>query len=164
MKPEAMFINGQYEEVLENILSIQSELPDQILYMQPYSGFAMRKLKATPPSVDKPMKLFLSTTKDLASVWYEAEIVGWADKRSLSTTQREVINRVINALQPGQEGLYDAANGGKGESVNLLFIRRMQKRSTPFSVSQLTKTSDDQPLSENRTQAGGWSYVVLNDA
>ena len=36
MKPNGVFVNGVYEDVLIEILEIQSELPEQILFLQPY--------------------------------------------------------------------------------------------------------------------------------
>ena len=38
MALEALFINGVYESVLEEICRTQSVLPDQILFLQPYSS------------------------------------------------------------------------------------------------------------------------------
>ena len=35
---EALFINGVYEGVLKEILQIQAELPEHIMYLQPDSG------------------------------------------------------------------------------------------------------------------------------
>lgn len=159
MKTQALFINGVYESVLQEILAIQSELPEQILFLQPYKNATMRALRDDPPSVEDPMRLYVSLTDDLPTVRYSAEIVGWNDKRQLSISQRAVLNRIIAALQPGETGLYDAATGQDPESINLLFIRRLEPLNTPFPVGDLIKISDDEPLSDNRTRAGGWSYV-----
>lgn len=158
LKPVALFINGVFEEVLEDILQVQEELPEQIMFLQPYAGNIMQELRKNLPSVESPMRLFVSTTTDLANVHYQAEIVGWEDKRLLTEKKKQVVNRLIAALQVDRE-LYNAAKGGTKESVNLLYIRRLQKLSPPFSVSHLIKDSDEQPLSTARTQAGGWSYV-----
>jgi hypothetical protein len=76
----------------------------------------------------------------------------------LSEAKKKVINRLIGALQVDQE-LYNAAKNGTGESVNLLYIRRLQRLIPPVSVSCLVKVNDDQPLSTARTQSGGWAYV-----
>jgi hypothetical protein len=161
-KHAALFINGIFESVLEEILQMQTILPDQIMFLQPYAEKTIRQLRENPPSVDSPVRLFASTTNDLATIHYQAEIVGWDDKRTLSKESKEVINRLIAALQPGERELYNAAKGGTGESVNLLYVRRLQKISAPFSVAQLRKTSDGEPLSTARTTSGGWSYVELN--
>jgi hypothetical protein len=161
LKPVALFINGVFESVLEEILQVQAELPEQILFLQPYSGNVMRTLRETPPCVESPMRLFISKTDSLATIHYQAEIVCWEDKRELPEARRKVINRVIGALQRDQKDLYDAAKNGTGESVNLLHIRRLQKVPVPFSVAQLRKISDGEGLSTDRTTSGGWSYVEL---
>ena len=161
LKPVALFINGVFESVLVEILKVQADLPEQILFLQPYSGSVMRTLRKTPPCVESPMRLFISKTDSLATIHYQAEIVCWEDKRDLSEAKRQVINRVIGALQPDEKELYNSAKNGTGESVNLLHIRRLQKVPVPFSVEQLLKVSDGKPLSTARTTSGGWSYVEL---
>jgi hypothetical protein len=83
MKTEALFLNGVYEAVLQEILAVQAELPEQIMFLQPYKGEAIAKLRDNPPSVDDPMLLLMSLTGDLPTVHYRAEIVGWDDKRHL---------------------------------------------------------------------------------
>jgi hypothetical protein len=52
MRGEGLFINGVYREVLEEILKVQSELPEHIMYLQPYSGGAITHLRDAPPSVE----------------------------------------------------------------------------------------------------------------
>jgi len=160
LKHEALFINGIYDEVLKEILDVQFALPEHLMYLQPYSSRNMTKLKADPPTVEEPIRLYISITSDLATIRYQAEIVGWEDKRTLSSLKRTVLERVIKALQPGEGTIYDAAKGGSGESVNLLTIRRLQMLDKPFSVTELVKTSNSEPLSDNRSTSGGWSYVV----
>jgi len=163
MRSEALFINGAYEDVLRDILEIQSVLPEQILFLQPYSGRAMVRLRDDPPTIESPMRLFLSTTTDLATVQYTAEIVGWDDKRALSDRKRHILNRIIYCLQQTEGGVYDASRTDEGESVNLLHVRRLQRFESPFSVEHLIKISDGKPVSAGRTTAGGWAYV-RNDA
>ncbi|MBW4660481.1 MAG: hypothetical protein KME15_17550 [Drouetiella hepatica Uher 2000/2452] len=159
LKPIALFINGVFASVLDEILETQSALPEQILFLQPYSGYVIKKLRDDVPSVESPMRLFLSITDDLATIRYQAEIVGWRDKRDLSQDEKQSINRVIAALQKGERELYNDAPSSTGENVNLLYVRRLQKVSSPFSVAQLRKLSDGEPLSTARTTAGGYSYV-----
>lgn len=159
MKQEALFINGIYDQPLREILSIQTELPEQILFLQPYSSNAISRLRDDPPTIDDPMQLFISITNDLATVRYSAEIVGWDDKRNLSEARRRVLSRLVWTLQPSESGLYDASRVEGARSVNLLHIRRLRELKQPFPVSELIKTSDQQPLSEARTTAGGWAYV-----
>jgi hypothetical protein len=76
LKPVALFINGVFESVLEDILQVQDVLPEQIMFLQPYSGKTIQKLRQDRPSVESPMRLFVSTTVDLVNVSYQAEIVG----------------------------------------------------------------------------------------
>ncbi len=158
MRPEALFINGVYESVLQEISQIQFILPEQILFLQPYASKPIVLLQENPPSVDSPMRLFLSLTNDLSHVHYEGEVVGWEDKRLLAEHKRAALTRIIQALQPNEDGLYDASPTGE-KSVNLLYVRRIRKLDAPFSVEQLTKILDEEPLSSGRTTSGGWSYV-----
>ncbi len=159
MRSEALFLNGIYEDVLQEMLKIQSVLPEQILFLQPYSGSAMAKLRDDPPTIDLPMRLFASTTTDLATVSYTAEIVGWDYKRALPYEKRHALNRIIYCLQPGEGGVYDSSPSGDGTSANLLHVRRLQRLAIPFPVNKLIKTSDGKPVSAGRTTAGGWAYV-----
>jgi hypothetical protein len=55
--------------------------------------------------------------------------------------------------------LYDASQAEGGKSVNLLHIRRLRPLAGPFSVGMLVKIADNEPVSEERTRAGGWAYV-----
>lgn len=159
MRSEALFINGIFEDVLTDILKIQGVLPEMILFLQPYAGKVMVKLRDDPPTVDNPMRLYLSITTDLPTVRYTAEIVGWDDKRDLSDEKRRVLTRILDSLQPGEEGVYNASPTGDGVSINLLHIRRVVKLSSPFNVSLLNKVKDGTPVSPGRTTSGGWAYV-----
>lgn len=163
MRAEALFLNGVYEDVLKEILQVQAVLPEQIMFLQPYKSEAIIRLRDQPPSVEDPVQLLMSLTHDLAIVHYTAEIVGWDDKRSLSEQKRRVLNRLICTLQPNEGGLYDASRAEAGESVNLLHVRRVRPVSKPFSVSQLRKTVDSEPVSDKRNRAGGWAYVRAED-
>jgi len=159
MKGEALFLNGVYESVLDEILAVQAVLPEQIMFLQPYKSQAIVRLRDHPPTVDDPMRLLISLTTDLPTVLYTAEIVGWNDKRRLpGTPQHRVLNRLICTLQPNEGGLYNLSTAEDGESVNLLHVRRLRKLSTPFSVSRLAKTEGG-PVSDHRTTSGGWAYV-----
>jgi hypothetical protein len=160
MKAEALFLNGVYESVLEEILAIQSVLPEQIMFLQPYKSVAIIRLRDDRPSVDDPMQLLVSLTTSLATVSFSGEIVGWDDKRQLPGSARHrVLNRLICTLQPNEGGLYNLSQAQDGESVNLLHVRRL-RLAKPFSVSRLTK-SDGEPESDHRTTAGGWAYIRM---
>ncbi|MHC5831320.1 MAG: hypothetical protein ACYT04_88985, partial [Nostoc sp.] len=91
----------------------------------------------------------------MANVHYQAEIVDWEDKRTMAEVKKQVINHLTATLQPEDKELYNAAQGGTGESVNLFHIRRLRKLDTSFNVSQLRKVSDGKPLSTARKQSGG---------
>jgi hypothetical protein len=164
MKREALFLNGVFQSVLDEILAVQSVLPEQILFLQPYKSHAIARLRDDPPSPADPMRLLISLTNDLPNVSYTAEIVGWDDKRRLPGTPRHrVLNRLICTLQPNEGGLYDLSQAKDGESVNLLHVWRLRRLANPFSVGQLVKIADSEPLSEDRTRSGGWSYVKTDN-
>lgn len=159
MKGEALFLNGVYQSVLDEILAVQSVLPEQIMFLQPYKSVAIVRLRDDRPSVDDPMRLLISLTSDLPTVRYTAEIVGWDDKRQLRGTPRHrVLTRLICTLQPNEDGLYNLSQAEDGESVNLLHVRRLRPVSSPFSVSRLTKTEGG-AVSDQRATSGGWAYV-----
>jgi hypothetical protein len=163
MRQEAVFLNGVYEDVLREILLIQDELPEHVMYLQPYSSETIVHLRDEQPTSEHPVRLYLSVTSDLPTIKYVAEIVGWDDKTRISENKRKVLSRIILTLQPNETGLYDASHIEGKQSINLLHIRRMQKLKKPFSVSKLIKTSDGLPLSTGRTTAGRWSYVKLEE-
>jgi hypothetical protein len=159
LRNEAIFINGVYEGVLEEILNIQAELPWHVMYLQPHSSSPIVHLRDDLPSPEDPVHLYLSITTDLPTVKYVAEVVGWDDKTEIPPEKSNVINRVIWTLQPSETGLYDASAVKGKASVNLLYVWRMRKLARPFSVSRLVKTSNDEAVSPERTRAGGWVYV-----
>ena len=160
MREEAVFLNGVYEEVLDDILKVQLYLPEQILYLQPYSSSRIVHLAENPPTVDDPVRLFTSITDDLAMVHYTGEIVGWEDKRELSEGRLHTLNRVIYLLQPTEGGVYQKGTASGPDCVNLLYVRRLQRLASPFSVEQLTNANTGKPLSADRTTSGGWVYTA----
>lgn len=101
---------------------------------------------------------FVSITEDLGHVHYSAEIVGWNDKTLLTANERQVIERVLKALQPGEDRLYDKSSSFDGRSLNLIHVRRATRINNPFPVGRLLKVYGGDPLLL-RTQAGGWAYV-----
>ncbi len=157
-----LYMNGVYRSVLEEILAVHRHLPDQILYMQPHGSGRITKLRDDPPTIDNPTKIWISTGDDLEHVSYTVEIVGWEDKTEMSDERRELIEKIIDRLQPNEGGLYNLANTPGESSLNLLHVRRMFKFNQPFSVSRLVKISNDEPLATNRTRGGGHSYVRIN--
>jgi|JI10StandDraft_1071094.scaffolds.fasta_scaffold1069546_1 5-methylcytosine-specific restriction protein A len=159
MRTEALFINGIFQSVIDEILEIQDHIPHHVMYLQPCAGSAITHVRDTPPSAEAPMLLVLSTTEDLGSIQYACEIIGWDDKRTLPDAKRIVLTRVIGALQANENGLYDASGAGNGQSVNLLHVRKMRRVKTPFSVTRLIKTVDNMPIAGSRSTSGGWTYV-----
>ena len=157
MRDYALFLNGIYRTVLEEILKVQSHLPEQILYLQPYKWARIVRLAEKPPTTGDPVRLFASTTDDLVTVHYTAEIVGWDHKRLLKAPKLDALNRVIGCLQPDEEGIYFEAHGTP--CINLLHVRRLKRLAPPFSVAELININKDQPLSTARTTSGGWQYV-----
>lgn len=158
MQTYSLFINGVFDNVLEEILNTQRVAPDQILFLQPYSGRRIKRLESDPPTAENPVRLYLSTSGALSEVSYTADVVGWEDKGAMSVDRREIVVKILKCFQPGEEGLYYHPRSGE-PSVNLLSIRRLAKLHNPFSVAELIKISDHEPLSENRSTSGGWSYV-----
>lgn len=105
MRPEALFINGVFDEVLRDIEAVQEAVPEQVLYLQPYSGDKIARLYQWAPSCVSPVTAYFSTSKDLGTVSYTAEIVGIRNKSELSATERDVISKVIGQFQPTEDGL-----------------------------------------------------------
>ncbi|KAA3618541.1 MAG: hypothetical protein D8M58_21395 [Calditrichaeota bacterium] len=159
MKSEAILIYGVYESVLKEILNVQKELPDHVMYLQPYKSSPIKHLRDEEPTSENPYKLFLTITNDLNNVHYTAEIIGWDNKTLISEEKKKVLMRLLYTLQPEEGGLYNASRSDDGESINLLHIRRLIKLKKPFKISTLVKTKDNNPVKEGRTSSGGWAYV-----
>jgi hypothetical protein len=159
MSDWALFINGIYSSVLDEIISTQYQNPEKTLFLQPHGGGATVRLRDDVPSPEFPITLYASTTDKLATVGYAAAIVGWENKLTLNLARRQEVDAIIRQYQPDEDGLYDASRTSGSPSLNLLHVRRMVKLEAPFSVAELIKTSDGKPLSTNRSRAGGYSYV-----
>lgn len=139
MRDEAIFLNGVYATVLEDILKIQEYLPEHIMFLQRYAKDAIVRLRDHPPSVADSVRLYLSTTEELSMVAYMAEIAGWDDKAVISEEKRRVITRLIFTLQPTEDGLYNASGDGAGQSTNLLHVWRLKRLDKPFSVEKRSR-------------------------
>ena len=161
MTLQGLFIRGIFSSVLEEIQGTHLELPDQTLYLQPFSGDAIAMLRDTPPTIGSPIRLYVSTSEDPATVSYTADIVGWEDKTRLTQSRRREIEETIHKFQPGEECLYDNSNTPGKPSLNLVHIRRLVELSSPFSVTNLIKLSDGKPYSPKKESPGGWSRVRL---
>ena len=60
MRGDAIFLNGVYRAVLEDILKVQEHLPDQVMFLQPYAKDAIVRLRDNPPAAEDPVELYLS--------------------------------------------------------------------------------------------------------
>ncbi|MXZ90109.1 MAG: hypothetical protein F4W95_00865 [Chloroflexi bacterium] len=162
MRDYALFINGIYQEVLDDIVTAQSANPRLPLYLQPYHESAIAKFREHPPSESDTVRLYASITTDLNRVHYACDVVGWRDKTAINAEGRSFIERELELYQPTEEGLYGLPGDDhfeeRGLCTNLLIVMRMQKIPQPLPVEQLIKTSDNTPLGR-RTTSGGWSYV-----
>ena len=152
----ALYINGVYEDVLDEIMNSQHKNPGKTFYLQPYSESSIKELTQNTPSPDFPLPLYISTTAQLNQICYLAEIIGWEDKREIPAERLQVLNEHIMSLQPKENKIYFEVNGKK--CVNLISINNLKKLSNHLSTSNLIKKSNDEPL-KPRSRAGGWSYV-----
>ncbi|WP_460457346.1 HNH endonuclease [Arenimonas alkanexedens] len=155
---ESLFINGVFEQVLEEIESAQRPDPSLVCYLQPYKPLLIARFKDFPPSAQNPWKLYLSLTRSLALVSFEADIVYWKDKTTIAREELAELNRHFSLHQPSESGVH-LATAERKEGINLLGIANLKRIDPPIVVSAFAKVSDDMPLGE-RTRAGGWSYVI----
>ena len=155
---EALFINGVFEGVLNDILEAQGVNPGLVCYLQPYKPALIKRLQEDPPSPDLPWKLFMSLTHALGEIRFEADIVEWHDKSMLLSEKIETLNKHFEQYQPRERGVHFEGEGGE-YGRNLLGIVNLQRLEPALSVSGFIKISDDLPL-RDRTRAGGWSYVI----
>ncbi|MEK7954326.1 HNH endonuclease [Luteolibacter soli] len=153
----ALFINGIYESVLEEIRAAQSD-GAITNFLQPYSTRVIRMLSERAPGVDSPVPVFIATTDNLGMIGYSAEVVGWEDKRQVSAARKREMNRHLSRYQPGESDLFKERGVVGVGSVNLLTVRNLTALETLFGRSVLIKCSDGQPLKE-RSRSGGWSEV-----
>jgi len=157
----ALFINGIFEEVLDEVVKAHELDADQVCVLQPYSGSVIRLLQGHDFNQSPPIPFYISTTSDLTHISYIADIVGWDDKRELSndTGRLQQFNKQISKNQPIQAEVYFYSDDEKTkECVNLIQVKNLRKLSLPFKVGNLIKVSDNTPH-KPRTQAGGWSPV-----
>ena len=154
----ALFINGIYEVVLNEIVEAQDIRGGGDSYLQPYKGQVISMLRKLQPSPSDPIRLYVSTTANLSQICYTGLIVGWEDKRKLSQRRRGVVRKELEEFQPGEVNLFNAVEEVGGKAVNLLTIRNLQRLNTFHTTALLRKVSDDLPL-KKRSRSGGWSEV-----
>ena len=154
----ALFINGVFESVLLEIIAAQDERDGGQSYLQPYKGGVIKCLKKNIPSAAAPMRLYISTTKNLSNICYVAEIVGWEDKRAISQERRQEIRSHLEHFQPGEVALFDGVGDKGKKAINLTTIQNLRKLDSLLPTSVLIKVSDRRRL-EKRSRSGGWSPV-----
>ncbi|MEL0081444.1 MAG: HNH endonuclease [Gammaproteobacteria bacterium] len=153
----SLYINGVYEDVLEEIRDAQSSEPGLTCYLQPYASDTIVRLAKSPPTESDSVTLYISLTSSLSFVSYRAEIIGWENKQEVDRARLVKLNDHIQKYQRGETEIY--MHGGSGKpSVNLISVRNMERLETPIHVSSFVKLSNDKPL-KPRTTSGGWSYV-----
>lgn len=153
---KALYINGVYDAVLEEILKSQGKNPGRVFYLQPYSGSAIKQLKRNPPEYASPLPLYLSISTQLNHICYSALIVGWEDKTKMLDDRLAVLNEHIKRLQPKEGKIFFDVDGKN--CVNLISIINLKKLTNQLSTSNLIKVSNGKPL-KTRSRSGGWSYV-----
>ena len=154
----ALFINGIYDSVLQEILAAQEERGGGDSFLQPYKGVVITMLRSRLPTPENPIRLYISTTNNLSQICYTAEIVSWEDKRKLTQARRKKVNRQLSLYQKGETNLFEGLEEVGETAVNLLTIRNLLSLDSLYSTGLLTKCSDDLPL-KKRTRSGGWSEV-----
>jgi hypothetical protein len=153
----SLYINGVYEDVLEEIRKAQASEPGLICYLQPYASDTIVRLAKSPPTVSDPVTLYISLTSSLPFVSYRTEIIGWENKFEIDPAHLARLNDHIKKYQPGETEIY-MTGGNNKPSINLISIRNMERLETPIHVSSFIKLSNNQPL-KPRTTSGGWSYI-----
>lgn len=153
---EALFINGVYEDVLDEILKSQTKNPNKTFYLQPYSAFTITQLKKISPTKNTPLPLYISTTTQLNQICYSAEIIRWENKKEISHKRLVTLNNHISEFQPEEKRIYFEVDGK--ECINLISIRNIVKLTNHLSTSNLIKEKGREPL-KKRSRSGGWSYV-----
>ena len=155
-RTEALYLNGIFREVLDDIAKIHENRPNLQLYLQPYTETPITHLRDNPPEKLDPVRLYASTTDDLSHVGFIADIIRWEDKTTIAPERRTRIEKRLADYQPTEEGLYNVPE--HGISRNLICVLRMKRLDVPFAVSQLIKTDNSEPLGV-RSTPGGWAYV-----
>jgi hypothetical protein len=156
---KALFLNGVYEQILEEITHSQTANPGLTCYLQPYSTSRIKLLDDSNPTPEDPVNLYISTTAKLNLVEFQAKIVGWQDKRQLGNSSDELrrLEAHLKRFQPSErDGIFFEVN--EKPCVNLISIQELKRIPDPFATSSLKKVSNGEPL-KLRSRSGGWSVV-----
>ncbi|MDZ7724442.1 MAG: HNH endonuclease [candidate division KSB1 bacterium] len=156
MMEKALFINGVFKDVLDEIMRSQNANPGKTFYLQPYAESTIKRLKQNPPAPESPLPLYISTTAQLNQICYSADIIGWEDKNQISNERLAFLNDHIKRFQPKENEIYFEMKGKK--CVNLISIRNLVELPNQLSTLHLVKESNGEPL-KKRSRSGGWSYV-----
>ncbi len=158
MRNEALYINGIFRQVLDDIANVHEKRPELQLYLQPHTEAPITHLRDAPPDKLNPVRLYASTTEDLSQVSFIADIIRWEDKTTIAPERKARIEKRLTDYQPDEEGLFNVPENGI--SRNLLCVLRMKRVDKPFDVGELIKTANNEPLGIRAT-AGGWAYVFV---
>lgn len=93
----ALYINGIFQSVLEEILSSQITRPGEPHFLQPYYPLTYTQLRDSKPTTENPITLYASVTSDLHHVSYVGEIVCWEDKTDMSPQRKDEVDSRIKA-------------------------------------------------------------------
>lgn len=154
----ALFINGIYQSVLDEIVVSQERRGGEESFLQPYKSKVIKMLQKQQPTSASPIRIYVSTTANLSQISYLAEIVLWEDKRELTSQRRSGVLKLLQMYQPGEVELFVGGEPQGVNAVNLITIRHLRALDTQFSTSILRKVTDGMPL-KKRTRSGGWSEV-----
>ena len=155
-----LYLNGVYEQVLEEIQNAQAGNPGLVCYLQPYSARAMARLAESPPTPQAALTTFISLTSSLSFISYQAKIIGWENKSEMASARRAELNAHMQKHQPSEE-IYTEVDGKT--CINLISVVDVEQLEEQIPVSKLVKISDQTPL-KPRSTSGGWSYVkVVSD-
>ena len=156
MENQAIYFNGVFENVLDEVVKAQTSTPGLVCYLQPYSSSVINLLAKSPPSIESPMRTYISLSSSLAYVSYRAKIIGWEKKQDISATRLVELNKHIEEYQPGEGSIYLTVDDKP--AANLISVIEMEKLVKPIHVSNFKKISDGTPL-KPRSRSGNWSYV-----
>jgi hypothetical protein len=165
MSLTAQLVIGVYGIHLKEIAKLQAVLPEQVLYLQPYSTNRMSPFKRK--KADWPSFFLFSDTNNVNQITYVAKAHNWEDKVDLYENNKQrwdLISTVITNFMPNEneDGLYRYSESPEKLCRNLLSVTQMKKLPKPIHISDLIKTTDKKPHLE-RSKPGGWSEIDLSD-
>jgi len=157
---KALLLNGVFKEVIEEIITSQSNHPNKTFYLQPHTSTNIKYLREGDFSELNSTRLLLTTTDNLNNVTYECKVVGWRDKQEISPSELRVLNKNITLLQPSEKEIYQTQSGSVCK--NLIYIKDMRELICPFDINKLIKESNNEPC-KHRERAGGHSVVFYSN-